>query len=182
MAPHVAPMKAADAGAYRALMLEAYADAEDAFTATVEERAGQPEEWWARRAADPAGDSVAFGAFDGDRLVGAVAVVFSTRPKSRHTAELVGMYVRRSHRGTGVAGGLVEAVIERCAARGGIRSLKLTVTEGNDPAIRLYRAHGFREFGVEPIAVLTSAGYRGKVHMWRPIEAPPGSPPTEARA
>ncbi len=168
MAVRVAPLTAADAAAYRAFMLEAYAEAEDAFTATVEERAAQPEAWWARRAADPAGGSAAFGAFDGDRLVGAVAVEFSPRPKTRHTATLVGLYVRPSHRGRGVAGALVDAVIERCAAHGGIRSLKLTVTEGNDAAIRRYRARGFREYGVEPLAARTAAGFRGNVHRWRP--------------
>jgi len=165
----IAALVASDAPAYRALMLEAYAEAEDAFTATVEERAGQSDEWWARRVADPEGRSLAFGAFEGDRLVGAVVVEFSSRPKTLHAAVLKGMYVRPSHRGTGVADDLVRAAIERCISHGGIRTLKLTVTEGNEPAIRLYRAHGFVEFGTEPMAVRASGGYRGKVHLWRPV-------------
>jgi len=46
---HIRPLTASDVLSYRELMLEAYASAADAFTATVEERAKEPESWWVRR-------------------------------------------------------------------------------------------------------------------------------------
>ena len=49
--------------------------------------------------------------------------------------------------------------------RSGLRLLTLTVTEGNEPAIRLYRRAGFVAYGVEPLSILTPAGYKGKVCM-----------------
>lgn len=42
----VVPLRAADAPAYRALMLHAYESAADAFTSTPQERAAAPLSWW----------------------------------------------------------------------------------------------------------------------------------------
>jgi len=150
---------------YRELMLRAYAQAPDAFTSTPEERAAQPESWWVKRIADPAGHSVAFGCLDGESLVGTVTVEFSSKPKTRHKAHVIGMFVAPEARGRGAARLLVEAALDLCRSREGITSVTLTVTEGNEPAIALYRAVGFRPFGVEPLAILTPEGYRSKVHM-----------------
>jgi hypothetical protein len=56
--------------------------------------------------------------------------------------------------------------------------VQLTVTEGNERALRLYRGAGFAAFGVEPCAVRDAAGYKGKVHMWLPL---PGFDPDTGR-
>lgn len=158
-------LQPADASAYRSLMLEAYTQAADAFTSTAEERAAEPLSYWERRIADPAGLHFAFGAFVGERLVGTVALECNLKPKTRHKALVIGMYVEPAARGTGAAWQLVDALIAQARQRGGLRLLTLTVTEGNEPAIRLYRRAGFVAFGVEPLAILTPGGYRGKVHM-----------------
>lgn len=164
---HISTLTAQHAPCYRALMLYAYRAAADAFTSTAEEREKEPEAWWASRLADPAALSVAFGAFDGDELVGTVAINFNERPKTRHKALLVGMFVRESARGRGAGKALVEAAIGAARQRPGTRVVTLTATEGNDPAIRLYESCGFQVFGIEPMAVATSSGFKGKVHMWR---------------
>jgi ribosomal protein S18 acetylase RimI-like enzyme len=150
---------------YRELMLRAYAQAPDAFTSTPEERAAEPESWWLNRIADPSQRSVAFGCFDGASLVGTVTVEFSPKPKTRHKAHVIGMFVAPEARGRGAARLLVEAALDLCRSREGVTSLTLTVTEGNEPAIALYRAVGFRSFGVEPMALRTPDGYLSKVHM-----------------
>ena len=53
------------------------------------------------------------------------------------------MYVRPAARGSGAARALLDACIAFAEAREGVRQLTLTVTEGNLPALRLYRAAGF---------------------------------------
>lgn len=165
-AAQVVVLGAADAPAYKALMLHAYAQAADAFTSTPEERSLEPDSWWVQRIANPTGLTMGFGAFDGGALVGTVALEFSAKPKTRHKALLVAMFVHDSHRGTGVARQLVEAAIAQCRRRGDIRLLQLEVTDGNLPAQRLYQRLGFQAWGVEPLAVLTPGGYRSKAHMW----------------
>lgn len=165
----VALLQATDAQRYRELMLEAYELAADAFTSTAEERAAEPESFWAERIVTPAGKSAAFGAFDGDALVGTVALEFSAKPKTRHKAHVIGMYVAPAARRIGAGRALLTAAIEHARARIGLRLLTLTVTEGNDAAITLYQNAGFRSFGVEPMAILTPSGYKAKVHMWLPL-------------
>ncbi len=95
--------------AYRALMLHAYASAPDAFTSTADERAAEPEVYWRKRLADPLGLTASFGAFVDNQLVGTVALEFSAKPKTRHKALLIGMYVRPEARGRGLAHGLMQA-------------------------------------------------------------------------
>src|SRR5262245_33712797 len=163
---HVAALGASDVPRYRELMLYAYAAAPDAFVATPEERAAEPESWWLRRAVDPAGLSVAFGAFHEGGLVGTVTLEFSARPKTRHKAILIGMFVHESCRSLGAGAALVQAALACARARSGVRVITLTVTEGNASAIGLYERCGFRAFGTEPMAIATPEGYKAKVHMW----------------
>ncbi|WP_284619341.1 GNAT family N-acetyltransferase [Aquabacterium humicola] len=162
----VARLSAADVPRYRTLMLHAYAAAADAFTSTPEERAAEPESWWVRRIDDPKGLSFALGAFAGDELVGTVTVEFAAKPKTRHKAHLIGMFVHEAARGLGAGRALLEAALAAAASREGVRVVTLTVTEGNAPAISLYEACGFRAFGTEPMAIATPDGFKGKVHMW----------------
>ena len=162
---HVAP--------YKALMMHAYEHAADAFTSTPDERAKEPDEWWIKRIAHPEGMTVAFGDFEGESLVGTVALEFSAKPKTKHKALVVGMYVLPPSRGNGSARALLQAAVQFCTRRGDIRAVQLEVTEGNTPAVTLYESLGFTAYGVEPMAVLTPTGFRSKVHMWLSL---PGQP------
>ena len=167
---HVAPLSASDVPRYRALMLHAYAAAADAFTSTPEERAAEPDAWWLARIADPQGFSQSFGAFVGDELVGTVTLEFNAKPKTRHKAVLIGMFVAESARGRGVGRKLMGAALAAARARAEVRVITLTVTAGNAPAIHLYEACGFQAFGTEPMAIATPSGFQSKVHMWLELE------------
>ena len=168
----VAVLTPSNAAQYKALMLLAYEHAADAFTSTPEERAKESDEWWLKRIAHPEGLAVAFGDFDGNDLVGTVALEFSAKPKTKHKALIVGMYVLPSGRGKGTARALLQAAIQFCASRGHIRAMQLEVTEGNAPAVNLYQSLGFTAYGVEPMAVLTPSGFQSKVHMWLRMPGP----------
>ncbi len=162
---HILSLTAADAMRYRELMLEAYTRAADAFTSTAEERALEPESWWIDRIASTAGLSVCFGAETEGRLVGAVSLEYSAKPKTRHAALLIGMYVSRDARGQGAARALLTAALQHASQRRGVITVNLTVTEGNTPAISLYQSAGFQAWGTQPLAIATPSGFRGKVHM-----------------
>jgi RimJ/RimL family protein N-acetyltransferase len=166
----VRPLTATDAPPYRRLMLHAYEHAADAFTSTAPERAALPNAWWEHRIADPHGLGIAFGAFADDGiLAGTVALEFSAKPKTKHKALLIGMYVLETHRGTGLGKALLQTAIAHAERRTGVLVITLTVTHGNEPAIALYKAAGFEVFGTEPMAIHTPTGYRAKVHMWRRV-------------
>jgi ribosomal protein S18 acetylase RimI-like enzyme len=103
-------------------------------------------------------------------LLGTVALELSGKPKTRHKGSIIGMYVLPAARGKGAGRALMAAALEHCRIRPGLAVVNLTVTEGNAPAIALYRSFGFREFGLEPKAIRGASGYRSKVHMWLDLE------------
>jgi len=156
---------AEDAAAYRALMLEAYARDADAFTSTAAEREHEPLAWWSRRIGGPGQATECLGAFVDGALAGSVALEHGDKLKTRHASLLVGMVVRPAHRGRGLGGELLRAALAAVRHDPARRAVRLTVTEGNAPAIALYQAHGFVAWGTEPQAILTPRGYLGKVHM-----------------
>ena len=158
-------LTAEDAREYRELMLEAYVAAADAFTTTAEERGREPQSWWVNRIANPNGLSVSFGAWLDQHLVGTVALEYASKSKMKHSALLVGMYVREHARGGGVGRSLLGAALGHAAGQPGVQVVTLTVTEGNTPAIRLYEETGFQPWGTQPLAIATPTGLKGKVHM-----------------
>jgi len=166
---HVQQLTAEHAAQYRTLMLHAYQQEPDAFTSEPGERADLPLSWWEQRIGGPKQNTIAFGAFGDGKLVGCVALEFSTRAKTIHKAHLIGMYLLEAWRGQGLGRQLVEQVLVYAKHRPGIELVTLTVTEGNAAAIALYEAAGFRSFGVEPMAMRTPTGYKAKVHMWRQL-------------
>jgi ribosomal protein S18 acetylase RimI-like enzyme len=160
----------ADAQAYRALMLEAYAATPDAFTSTVAERQAMPPTWWEARLAEGAADQRVCGAFVGDALAGAAGIAFEQRERTRHKALLFGMVVRPDFRGRGIGKALVEAVLREAAQAPFTRVVQLTVSDTNSAARRLYEGCGFVPFGTEPMAVRLDGRDVAKVHMWRAVE------------
>jgi len=156
-----------DAPPYRAIMLRAYAEEPDAFTATVAEREPLPLTWWESRVSDhPDATERVFGAVVAARLVGVAGLRFERRERTRHKAVLFGMVVLPEVRGRGIARALVEAVLADARSTPGTRIVQLTVTESNTPARRLYESCGFLPFGTEPAALKVGERFVSKVHMW----------------
>jgi RimJ/RimL family protein N-acetyltransferase len=156
-----------DAEPYRALMVGAYRDERDAFTSTAAERESLPLTWWEARIAVVADAAeLVFGAFVEQQLVGVAGLTYERRTRTKHKATLFGMFVHPDFRGRGIAGALVRAVLAQARAAPGVEVVQLTVTETNEPALRLYERCGFRVFGAEPLAVRIGADFLGKTHMW----------------
>ncbi len=160
-------LREGDVLAYRAMMLEGYERYPNAFTATVAERAFLPLAWWtARVGLDEAADEMVIGAFRNGEPIGAAGLALEVRPKTRHKATLFGMYVAENGQRAGVGGRLVTAVLDLAREQRGVNLVQLTVTEGNDTALRLYERAGFVVFAHEPRAVVLGDGYGTKIHMW----------------
>jgi predicted acetyltransferase len=113
----------ADVVAYRTLMLEAYEKAPDAFTTTAAEREAEPESWWVKRIGSADGLSTSFGAWKDSSLVGAVALEYSAKPKTRHSALVLGMYVQPQERGKAVGLALLKSAIAAASSKPEILSL-----------------------------------------------------------
>jgi ribosomal protein S18 acetylase RimI-like enzyme len=160
-------LDASHALAYRALMLEAYERHPQAFTSSVRERAAMPLSGWESRLSSPL--DVVLGAFDEGQLAGIVGLALEPREKARHKATLFGMYVSASVRQRGLGVQLVEAALAQARRHPELRLVKLTVTAGNEAALKLYQRCGFIQFGLEPMAVRVGEEYFDKIHMWREL-------------
>lgn len=142
----------ADAGALRALRLEATAAHPRDFITTPQEEAARP---LAELAALIERQTV-LGLFDGDSLVGTASLHVEPRAKLAHKGEIRGVYVSPAWRGRGGAARLLRALIAE--AEGRLERVSLGVSEGDGPALRLYTRLGFALRATEPDALRLADG------------------------
>jgi ribosomal protein S18 acetylase RimI-like enzyme len=137
-------LDAEDAAQYRAFRLEMLREWPSAFTSSYDEEVCKPVRVIVDRLTSPR--NVMLGAFDGETLVGIAGLVKEERQQVRHKATLVGMAVASAAGGRGIGKALVASIIDTAIAAG-LRQVGLTVSEGNEAAVGLYRSCGFVEWG-----------------------------------
>jgi RimJ/RimL family protein N-acetyltransferase len=137
---------------FRALRLEALTVEAATFASDAGVEAARPASWFDDRVAEGV-----IGAFVGCELVGMAGYARQPNPKQAHKATLYGMYLRASHRGSGLSARLVAAVADHARAAGCERLL-LACNAGNHVAVRLYESAGFRHYGTEPRALKQADG------------------------
>jgi predicted GNAT family acetyltransferase len=136
-----------DAARMRALRIEMLADSPLAFLETIAQAAERSHADYAARIAEvSAGDRVAqfVAEADGRFVAHAGGVVDPGEPT---LTIIFAVYVTPAWRGSGVLGGLVEALAEWSSAVGR-PDLMLEVVVGNDRAVRAYERLGFVDTGV----------------------------------
>jgi GNAT superfamily N-acetyltransferase len=139
-----------DLDVYREVRLRALRESPDAFASTYDAEVKRPDSHWVERVSRAATGSerAVFLAFDREDCVGLVGCIEDGLGADR---QLVSMWVAPSHRGTGVATELLDAVLQ-WADGAEVRDIALWVTRGNDPARRFYERSGFTVTGdVQPL-------------------------------
>ncbi len=127
---------------YRQIRLEALQTAPQAFTTTYAEMVDQPAAFWQERLAKVeagAGNWLWF-ARSGERMVGMMGAYL---PEGSSQAVIVSVYVAPEFRGTGVSRALMAALLSELGQMQGIRTLELSVTQGQAAALGLYKHFGF---------------------------------------
>lgn len=120
--------------------------------------------WWeVRRDAIASGQTTAFVARHGGRIVGSTLLIRAVQANAPHRAEIAKVLVHRDARRRGLARALMLAAEAKALADG--RWLLFLDTVTGSPADRLYRSLGWREagpipnYGLDPSGELVSATY-----------------------
>lgn len=154
----------ADLPAYKVLRDEMLATYPHAFTSDpAPERSA--ESYRGRLGSDCSDGEFTLGVWAGDRLVGTITCERDPRTKVHHIGHLIGMMVRPETQGCGIGRALLDACIAQTRAIEGLTLLTLTVTAGNDAAVRLYERAGFVRCGRLPRAILVAGVYHAKDQM-----------------
>lgn len=165
-APMLRLMAAADLPAYKALRDLLLAAHPEAFSSDAEtERGRAPETYLSRVGGAGSAWPFTLTAWRDAELAGAMTCEREARVKTRHIGHVVGMMVHPRARGAGVGGALIESCIARCRAGGEVEMLTLSVTSGNEAAVRLYERAGFVRYGRLERAVRVCARYHAKELM-----------------
>jgi RimJ/RimL family protein N-acetyltransferase len=150
---------------YRWMRLESLKRYPGLFGTTYAETAAQPTLPFEQSIAAGDGENVMFGAFTRGELGGICGLRREQRQRSQHRAELVHMYVAPWLQGNGVASLLIDAVLRHGLDTIGLRQIVLGVVAENEPAVRLYRRIGFREYGRLERCLRTEEGFATQLLM-----------------
>ena len=155
-----------DLDAYRGLWWHGLSADPSAFLLTAAEAVATPDS--ALVAKLSAGEVI--GAFDGETLVGFVALRRGGPARLRHMADLGPLYVHPTARRRGLALALLDAAVE-AALQMGVLQLELCVDNHNQGAQALYQACGFQQIGLRPRSVIVDGQSRDDVLMLRQLDA-----------
>ena len=156
--------------AFKSLRLEALREHPESFGTDYEEDAAQPESVWKERvgkaAGDPSGSIVLADA--GNELAGMVGVWRGSGIKTRHEANIWGVYVRPKYRGHKLTEQMINEALGWCRG-GNVRIVRLTVVTCNTAAIHAYQKCGFLVCGVSPEEIKVGDVYYDELLMWRRV-------------
>jgi ribosomal protein S18 acetylase RimI-like enzyme len=131
--------------ALRAMRLEALRSEPTAFSSSYEETLEWSDEDWRRRLTN--NQRLHLLARLQNRPIGIVGGYLGSDEGDDSIAEVFGMYVTREHRGKGIGRLLLTLLIDRLSSFPQISTIRLGVTETQDPARTLYESVGFRVVG-----------------------------------
>lgn len=148
----------ADAASFRELRLGALLDSPTAFSMDYERASQQSIKYWEDRLVMDDLEAAIYFAEHNDHLIGMTGIVRGSSPKTKHAADVWGVYVTPQWRGLRIAEELIHGCKEWAKGRG-VVILRLAVVATNKSAIRSYERCGFTTYGTEPRSLCYEGQY-----------------------
>ena len=161
---HIRRLTPEDATSFQTFRLVALQDTPAAFGSSFEEERDFPTSVIESRLAVKS-DRGPFGAFEGNELVGLVALGRENLKNHAHKALVWGMYVKPECRGKGIAKALLRETLSLARSVPEVLQVNLSVNASNVSAIGLYESFGFKTFGHEPGAMRINGELHDELHM-----------------
>lgn len=127
---------------YKALRLEALKRDPTAFGSSYEEERKLSEADWKKRTKN------ALFALSNNKPVGMIVYVFSNKIKTKHIANIFGVYTQEKYRNQGIGKKLIESALLEIRRNRSIMKIDLTVNPKQKSAVKLYKKYGFKVVGV----------------------------------
>lgn len=147
-----------DAASFRELRLGALLDGPTAFSMDYDKASAQSLKHWEDTLRMDEEESAIFFAENNGSLVGMTGVARGRSPKTRHAADVWGVYVTPQWRGFHIAEKMIRSCLEWAKARNVVIA-RLGVTTINKSAIRCYERCGFKIYATELRALLHEGTY-----------------------
>ncbi len=137
----------ADIPQYRAVRLECLREHPHNFGASYASQAQLPKLWMETQIESGSEEAFAYGAFDGEKLIGICGLNRDQIEGRRHVASVVQMYVQAAYTGQGIGQALLQALMDAAWQIPGLEQLVLDVVTSSQSAIYLYGKLGFEQYG-----------------------------------
>jgi len=135
---------------YRKLRLKALQTDPLAFFGSYEIEKAKPAKFWQKGLGDSLKEKPIvwlFAKSASGKPMGMIGVLFSQRPKTKHVAHIISLYVKENYRGNGIGKKLIEAILEKIKTHRDVRKVKVTAISSQETAIGLYKSLGFKKVG-----------------------------------
>ena len=154
--------ESSDAEAFLGYFIKCHGET-DFLTTYPDETEQDPDQVSARlgATAESASEIEILAVVDGKVVGSAGNGIIKDRDKTRHRAEF-GISILKDYWGIGIGNALTEACID-CAKEANFSQLELDAVSENANALKLYRKHGFIEYGRNP------RGFRTREGKWQEL-------------
>jgi len=157
----------ADAAQFRELRLDALQDSPTAFPADYMVYVNHSMNFWEGRLKTDEIGTIFFAEHE-NQLIGMMRIRRGESPKTKHSADIWGVYVRPAWRGLRIAEALIETCIEWAKTKD-VNIIKLGVGKASTSAVRCYQRCGFTIYGTEPRGIFYDDQYYDGYLMYRDL-------------
>ncbi len=153
-----------DFESFFALRLEGLLDSPTAFLSSYDEEKQRGEVFY-ENVLNSDLDNIIIGGFENNELIGYIGIYQENRSKTRHKANIWGMYIKPNYRNQKIGKRLLELALNHAKSKLHCNIVNISLEEKNSIAKNLYESYNFKTWGIEPKAMHIDGIFYSELHM-----------------